>query len=271
MSDSEEEERGRRERRSASSSSGKKPREGRKLRTFTSDQLRKSNAHDDDGENERGTSNVNSHRDIGSASSKHEGNADKVQAMRARIRKKERQVALHEPEVHVIGEIDGGINFGSGVCCRWQLDFGSAWEPLSGNVEGQTHVDYPSDGDSAVWSHPLDVHFLAKGIQGWPRLLVQVWQMDEFGRVHLRGYGFTHLPCASGSYELDVATWRPMGTLKEEIAANFLGVTPQLRDMDLLFKKAWSDRCRLSTTSAGIVRVNVDILLRNFHLYNVNA
>lgn len=255
---------------SSKSSSSSQSQSSRRLRTFSSDKLKKQG--DGDGaSDEENASRRNSRRS--SSDTKGDGDASEntgkdsssLKSMRDRIRTKERRVAENEPEMHVIGDIDGAVGFGAGVCCRWQLDHGGMWEHLSGHLEGQTQVDYPTDGDSAVWSHPLDAHFLCKGIQGWPRLLLQVWQMDEFGRQHLRGYGFTHVPNNPGSYEVEVATWRPVGTLKEEIATQFLGTTPQLRDIDLLFSKAWSDRCRLSTTSAGTVKVNLDVILRNFH------
>lgn len=54
-------------------------------------------------------------------------------------------------------------------------------------------------------------------LQGWPRLLVQVWQLDSFGRNQLRGYGFVHLPSGAGSFDVEVPTWRPVGTPKEEM------------------------------------------------------
>eukprot|EP00515_Schizochytrium_aggregatum_P013633 CAMPEP_0202081416 /NCGR_PEP_ID=MMETSP0964-20121228/13999_1 /ASSEMBLY_ACC=CAM_ASM_000500 /TAXON_ID=4773 /ORGANISM="Schizochytrium aggregatum, Strain ATCC28209" /LENGTH=264 /DNA_ID=CAMNT_0048648973 /DNA_START=41 /DNA_END=835 /DNA_ORIENTATION=- len=196
--------------------------------------------------------------------------SDRLKSAHARVITKNRQVALNEPEVHILGEVEAGAGFGSGACCRWFVDVDSMWQHLGGHLEGQTQIDYPVDQDTCVWSHPLDVHLLCKGLQGWPRLLLQVWRMDEFGRLQLSGYGFTHIPNAPGSYELDIATWRPVGTLKEEIAAQFLGSTPQLRDIDLLFRKAWSDRCRLSTTSSGSVRVNIDLVMRNFQDHQVD-
>jgi len=36
-------------------------------------------------------------------------------------------------------------------------------------------------------------------LQGWPRLQVQVWQQDTFGRLELLGYGFVHVPSAAGA------------------------------------------------------------------------
>jgi B9 domain-containing protein 2 len=245
---------------SASSGSGR-------LRSFTSDRLRREEDKSD-GENRGDVENGLKER---GAKAGGWGGEDKLAGVREKVHRKERRVALNEPELHVIGEIEGGSGFGSGVCCRWQLDHGPAWEQLGGYADGQSQVDYPTDGDSAVWAHPLDAHFLCKGLQGWPRLLLQVWQMDEFGRLHLSGYGFTHVPNVAGSYEIEVETWRPVGTLREEIAANFMGTTPQLRDIDLLFSKAWSDRCRIATTSSGTVRVNVDVVLRNFNDHNVDT
>ena len=43
---------------------------------------------------------------------------------------------------------------------------GGAWKALSGLREGQTQVDNPQNYDEAYWSHPIDVHFTTKGLQG---------------------------------------------------------------------------------------------------------
>ena len=122
----------------------------------------------------------------------------KLKDVRDIIRRKERQVAEGEPEVHFIGQIKGAHGFGSGVCCRWEVEGGSTWEHVAGELQGQTQVDYPEDGDSAVWCHPVDVHYVSKALHGWPRLLVQVWRLDNYGRLQSVGYGFGHLPTSPG-------------------------------------------------------------------------
>ena len=119
----------------------------------------------------------------------------------------------------------------------------------------------------AVWAHPLDVHYLCRGLSGWPKLHIQVWSLDKHGRADIcerragprsvgccsagqaaerragvgrrwqpaaslqpaggegpggrpgradgcsalsaGGYGFCHMPTASGTYELDCPTWLP--------------------------------------------------------------
>jgi len=37
---------------------------------------------------------------------------------------------------------------------------------LAGLREGQTQVDHPLLADFAYWSHPIDIHFATKGLQG---------------------------------------------------------------------------------------------------------
>ena len=111
----------------------------------------------------------------------------------------------------------------------------------------------------AVWSHPIDVHYTLKGIDGWPRLKLEVWGVDSFGRNELGaprpsarrpepsrlpasgshscgrvlrsrralcvcavaavGYGVCMLPTTPGLHELRCATWRPCGSMREQISS----------------------------------------------------
>jgi len=43
---------------------------------------------------------------------------------------------------------------------------GSGWKLLEGIIEGQTQVDSPQTEEQTYWSHPIDVHFVTKGLQG---------------------------------------------------------------------------------------------------------
>ena len=43
---------------------------------------------------------------------------------------------------------------------------GGAWKVLAGIREGQTQVDCPQNECQAYWSHPIDIHFATKGLQG---------------------------------------------------------------------------------------------------------
>ena len=100
-------------------------------------------------------------------------------------------------EVHLIGRVVGASDFGdsvgggggAGLFCKWSLQTGGAWDILSGSREGQTQVDRPGEEGGVVsrpgaacWSHPVDAHYATKGLQGWPKLVVQVFRQDGFGR-----------------------------------------------------------------------------------------
>lgn len=67
---------------------------------------------------------------------------------------------------------------------------------------------------------------------GWPRLHLQVWQHDEFGRQEIAGYGQVQVPSSAGSHEvnficftsqLDCHLWRPRGGFRDELLQSFVG------------------------------------------------
>ena len=173
-------------------------------------------------------------------------------------------------EVHIIGQIVGASEFPSqSLFCKWGVHAGGAWKLIAGNKEGQTQVDIPDDDVTAYWSHPIDIHYASKGLQGWPRLHVQVWHHDAYGRNELYGYGFIHIPTSPGSHSIDCVTWKPNGTFQEEIMQHFVGGCPQLKNPDLIYNGA--DRYKLHTRAMGKVHLNLNIILRNFDKYGVEC
>lgn len=41
------------------------------------------------------------------------------------------------------------------------------------------------EGEPAVWSHPMDIHYAVRGIDGWPRMRLEVYGVDIYGRTEL--------------------------------------------------------------------------------------
>lgn len=121
------------------------------------------------------------------------------------------------------------------------------------------------DDGCQLWNHPFDVHFAAASMQGWPRIVMQVWELDEYGRSVLSGYGFTHLPTNPGYHELEIRCWRPSGSLMEELQSFFLGTSSCLVDEQVIFGKAWEKRSQLTTISSGTIKMNIHVLLRFFN------
>ncbi|KAH6566472.1 hypothetical protein BASA62_006657 [Batrachochytrium salamandrivorans] len=138
-------------------------------------------------------------------------------------------------ELHILGTLVGASEFpNSTLCCHWELTAGEQWTPIEGDVSGQTHVDVPLDPDLCVWSYPIDIHLTTTSLSGWPKIRVQVFHQDMFGRNELYGYGFAHIPSSPGLHQIDISTWRPMGTAMDQLWSYFLGATPQLKNLDLI-------------------------------------
>ncbi|XP_035222690.1 B9 domain-containing protein 2-like [Stegodyphus dumicola] len=70
-------------------------------------------------------------------------------------------------EVHIIGQITGASEFKQNkLFCKWGIHTGTNWKVIEGFKEGQTQMDNPLDNETCYWSHPVDVHYATKGIQG---------------------------------------------------------------------------------------------------------
>ena len=46
------------------------------------------------------------------------------------------------------------------------LTSGGAWQILEGLREGQTQVDNPQNHNTAIFAHPIDIHFATEGMHG---------------------------------------------------------------------------------------------------------
>lgn len=176
-------------------------------------------------------------------------------------------------EVHIIGQVIGCSEFPNNLTslfCKWSVQTSASWTLVSGAISGQTQIDDPGlEGSSTFWSHPIDVHFAIKGIQGWPKLLVQVYHQDQFGRNDLIGYGFCNLPSSPGQHNLEVTTWRPLGNVRDAISQFFLGGGHQLRSPELFV--ASPDRHRLATTAMGKIHLQLGVITRNFDKFGIEC
>ncbi|XP_023347336.1 B9 domain-containing protein 2 [Eurytemora carolleeae] len=173
-------------------------------------------------------------------------------------------------EVHAIGQLVSGSGFHEkALFCRWGIHTGGAWKVLAGTKEGQTQVDDPETGDIAFFSHPIDIHFATRGLQGWPKLWVQVYHQDSFARNELVGYGFTHLPSSPGLHNLQILTWRPAGGYTDTISHHFLGGSHQLKAPELIFSA--TERHRLTTVATGKIFAQLHIVLRNFEKFGIEC
>lgn len=141
----------------------------------------------------------------------------------------------------------------------------SGWVLLGGASSGHTQTTNTiTDGlDTMEWSHPIDAYYACTSVVGWPLLYVSVWERDSVGRNEIAGYGCVRVPSVPGTHLLEVMTWRPQGTVLQEVAAWFRGGYPQLTDSSLVTAPE-RGRHFLGTTTAGSVVVEVSVTQKGF-------
>lgn len=174
-------------------------------------------------------------------------------------------------ELHLFGQLVGGSGFDLDckLSCRWKIINGGGWRVVEGLIEGYTQLDNPQSGDIAYWSHPIDVHLLATGIGGWPKIEIEVWKQDNFGRVSLSSYGCLHVPSEPGNHDINCMTWKPCGNFIDQLFSLFTGGSLRLQDNNFICDP--SERLRLQTTPAGQVIFNVNIITRNFEKFGIET
>lgn len=195
-------------------------------------------------------------------------------------------------EIHIVGEISGGYNFsGHSFFCVFEVVHGVQWRHVEGRPRGSTHV-MENHHDGVVWSFPIDVHYAAQSIQGWPKIAIQVWALDEYGRKDLAGYGTCYVPlpgAVGGTYAshtasssaaatnspyydgdetvLEVATWKPsywhpngFVRLYQQVRQMVMGGNPVLRDDSLVHTN--DGRYKLHTIAGGTVTLRLNVVVR---------
>ncbi|XP_038222570.1 B9 domain-containing protein 2 [Zerene cesonia] len=173
-------------------------------------------------------------------------------------------------ELHILGQLQRAVDFSENysLFCRYTFQAGPNWTLLSGSSEGQTSSGVPNTEKCVVWAHPLDLHFVTKGIQGWPKILLHINCLDSLGRSWVLGYGYSTLPTAPGFHTLKVPCWIPAATsISDKIRQYFIGGSHQLSKTDII--SLGNDRCKLNTLSKGIIELNVCVVLRNFTQFGV--
>ena len=108
----------------------------------------------------------------------------------------------------------------------------------------------------------MDLHFGCTALEGWPKVSVEVWSQDQFGRNVLAGYGCCYVPTSPGMHHIDCVTWLPAGSLWDRLKATFLGTSPSLNHPEIAYSDI--DRLELNTCTAGTIHLDLQILLLDF-------
>eukprot|EP01017_Pseudomicrothorax_dubius_P022368 TRINITY_DN2419_c0_g1_i1.p1 TRINITY_DN2419_c0_g1~~TRINITY_DN2419_c0_g1_i1.p1 ORF type:complete len:179 (-),score=26.83 TRINITY_DN2419_c0_g1_i1:144-680(-) len=167
------------------------------------------------------------------------------------------------PQLHLIGKMTGGTGFNAtSLYVRFAFKTGDAWTIIAGKVEAETVESKPHpETNYFALEHPLDINYSSRGIRGWPKLLVEAWEVDMDGRHKVAGYGQMTMPTKGGDYKLNIHCWRPAPSFSDRL----LGTHPELENKDILVSN--NSRFPLRTESTGIIQLEISILLKDFDLH----
>lgn len=171
------------------------------------------------------------------------------------------------PEVHFFGELLGPIGFAEelNVFAKWSVNPGTdKWRLVDGDRSGRTWVAERDDQkDFGDWNEPLQMCFASTGLPGWPKMYLEVYSTDAYGRVDLAGYGWCQMPTAPGLHQRDIVIFRPRGSTIDAVSAYFIGGNPRYDHPSVILTP--DSRTNHTTVSVGVVRMSVSVITRNFH------
>lgn len=170
--------------------------------------------------------------------------------------------------VNCTGQIENA-DFGPSddLYCRYAFHMGPDWSIVSGPDSGISQTARKSPfftNQGIVWNFPIDLTFKATNVYGWPRLSLNIYGIDFFGRDVVRGYGSILIPLIPGIYNLEVETYVPLGSsILNNWISWLLGTPPEFFDSKFVCQGEGRAVTRVQAT--GTVRVKLNIVTRGLH------
>lgn len=177
------------------------------------------------------------------------------------------------PSVNFVGEIQSAFADCSGtLSLSWGILPGNrAWTLRSGEGSGETQVGCVQDNsDSVTLNHPIDAYYETSSSEGWPFLVVEVWDKSDAGARNFVGCGSAWLPMKPGSQILDVSIWKPSAEGMDVLAEALLPTVPDLKLLREIIVNPYM-RSKLKTVSSGDVRVKMNVILSGFEAHGVDV
>lgn len=144
------------------------------------------------------------------------------------------------------------------------------WIVQQGANSGESQACTKSGFDGrAVANHPINVVFQTTDLDGWPQLVVEVWDKSHDGMKGLVGCGAVWMPSTPGLHTLQVPLWKPMprgsAGFRETVLPSFYDLTSlrQLAINPLL-------RHGMQCVTTGEAAVEINVLASNFDAAGVD-
>lgn len=86
---------------------------------------------------------------------------------------------------------------------------GANWKHVEGFIEGQTATSCNKfENKHCAFAHPIDVHLACRGIQGWPKIHLEIYAVNALNQCWPVGFGVAFIPSQPGFHRIDISTWK---------------------------------------------------------------
>jgi hypothetical protein len=169
------------------------------------------------------------------------------------------------PTAALQGTIDSAsLDFLDALSVTWGLVPGnSGWSLRNGEGAGETQICSVGDNGVAVLNHPIDAFYDATTTEGWPFIVVEVWDKSTVGVKGFAGCGCAWIPPSSGKHAVDVHIWKPSSSGADAFAEMLLPTVPDLKRLREIVVSPYL-RSAIQTESVGTVRVQINVTLFGF-------
>lgn len=146
------------------------------------------------------------------------------------------------------------LNYGR----QWVLD--KAYQDTGISQAGCYNAVHSTD---IVWNLPFDFRMLSKDVAGWPKLALEIWGPDLFGRSIILAYGLCNIPTETGFQERKVHLFKP------KPISEFRGFIGSLFKMQPAFKNSEKILCTgegrnvTRVDSMGCLNIKFQVSKRN--------
>eukprot|EP01033_Poteriospumella_lacustris_P011486 gene11486-8173_t len=164
-----------------------------------------------------------------------------------------------------IGDIRSLTVQGDAVGATWAILPGSSeWIVQQGSNSGESQTcEVSGYTGEAVVNQPINVIFQTQELEGWPQLLIEVWDKSDEGVKGLLGCGTVWVPTKPGFHEVSVSLWKPepdgLAGWREMFVPSYYDINA-LRQLMLNPSMRVAMRC----VSVGTATVELNVVASNF-------
>jgi len=176
------------------------------------------------------------------------------------------------PTVSFCGTIDSvSVDLVEQVSLTWGLLPGNAgWSLRNGEAAGETHISACGETGVAVLNHPIDSLYETTTAEGWPFVVVEVWDKSTVGVKGFCGCGSAWIPPTSGQHVVDIQLWKPSASGLAAISEWLLPSVPDIKRLREVMVNPYM-RSQVQADSVGTARLTVTTTLHGFESYGVAA